>query len=130
LIKHSLNGSLKVVGDEILNGRSPHNFFGTAPNQSACALVPHINAAKSINSKYGSVGSVYQTGVLALLGQTSGDILSDAHHANDVALLVASGGGIEENLETRARLCHEQELEVGCLLSPATPDRALPARPP
>jgi hypothetical protein len=59
------------------------------------AFVPHVDAAKRINSKYGGFGSIDTASILMLLGKTTGDILPDANYTNYVALRITSRGGIE-----------------------------------
>ena len=117
LIEHSLDRSLEIVGDEILDQRSSHYFHGAVTNQSACTFVPDVDTAERINSKDGGIGRINETSIFTLLGETASDVLADAHHADNVPLLVTSGGGVEQDIEADASLGHERELKVGGLLS-------------
>ena len=63
--------------------------------------------------KNGGIDSVDESRTSMLLGQMAGDVLSNAHHANDIVLLVVSGGGIEEYVKAHTSLGHERELKVG-----------------
>ncbi len=50
-----------------------------------------------------------------LLGKTAGDVLSNAHHTNYIALIVAPPYGIEEHVKLSTSLGYEWDLE-GCIL--------------
>jgi hypothetical protein len=70
LIEHSLDRSLEIISDEILDQQSSHDLQGAVTNQPACAFVPHVDTAERINSKDGGIGRVDETSTFTLLGET------------------------------------------------------------
>ncbi len=93
-----------------------HDLIGTVPDETHRALVPYVDPSLRVHPKDGGVGGINEPGVLAFLGESAGDVLPDANDADDIPLFVATRRGIEQHLETRPRLGHEGELEIGRLL--------------
>ncbi len=98
LIEHSLDRSLEIVGDEILDQRLSGDLLGAVTNQSASPCVVDIDMAERINFKDGGVSRMDETRVFTFLGKMASDVLTVAHHANYISLLITLGGGVEQDI--------------------------------
>ena len=108
---------LVIIGNEFLHKRVTHDLVRVVADQFHCTLIPDIYSALCVDTEDGGVGSINQFRVLALLCDTSSNILPDAHHTDHVALLVTTGRSVKKDLDTDSVLGDEGKLEVSRLLA-------------
>ena len=108
---------LVIIGDEFLHQRVAHDLVRVVADKAHGTLIPHIDSTLRVDTEDGSIGSINQFGILALLGDTSSNILSDAHHTDYIALLIPPCRGVKKDLNTDAVLGDEGKFEVSRLLA-------------
>ena len=117
LVEDGLDGDLEIVGDELLHEAVAHDLLGGVPDEAHGTLVPHVYLAIDVDTEDGGVGGIDELGILALLGDTAGNVLTDADHADDLATGITPGRGVQQDLDTSAGLGHQGKLEVGRLVA-------------
>ena len=108
---------LVIISNEFFHKRVTHDLVRVVPDEAHGTLVPHIDPAVNIDTKNRSVGSINELGILALLCDTSSNILPDAHHTNRVAMLITTGSSVKKDFNSNAILGNEGKLEVCRLLA-------------
>ena len=102
---------------ELLDQGMTHDLVRVVADETHGTLVPDVDATLRVDTEDRSVGSINQFRVLALLCDTTSNVLSDAHHTDHVALLVTTGGSVKKDLDTDSVLGDEGELKVSRLLT-------------
>jgi len=102
---------------ELLDQGMTHDLVRIITDETHGTLVPDIDATLRVDTEDGSVGSINELGILALLCDTSSDILSDSHHTNRVAMLITTGSSVKKDFNSNAILGNEGELEVSRLFA-------------
>ena len=102
---------------ELLDQGMAHDLVRVVTDETHGTLIPHVDATLRVDTEDGGVSGINELRVLALLCDTSSNILSDAHHTNHVALLVTTGGSVKKDLDTDSVLGDEGKLEVSRLLA-------------
>ena len=108
---------LIIIGNEFLHKRVTHDLVRVVTDQFHGTLVPDVYSALCVDTEDRSVGSINQFRVLALLCDTSSNILPDAHHTDHVALLVTTGRSVKKDLDTDSVLGDEGKFEVSRLFA-------------
>ena len=102
---------------ELLDQGVTHDLVRVVTDETHGTLVPDVDATLRVDTEDGGVSGINELRVLAFLCDTSSNILSDAHHANHIALLVSSRRGVKEDLNSNAILGDEGKLEVSRLFA-------------
>ena len=108
---------LVIISNEFFHKRVAHDLMRVVTDETHGTLIPDIDATLRVDTEDRSVGSINQFRVLALLCDTSSNILPDAHHANHIALLVSSRRSVKKDLNSNAILGDEGKLEVSRLFA-------------
>ena len=97
--------------------KSTHHFFGGISDQFHSTLVPNVDLTLIVDAKDRGVGRIDQLTILALLSNSSSNILTDTNHSDNVTLFVFTCCGVKQHIETDIGLGHEWELEVSRFFS-------------